>query len=102
MKKNILIIAVFLLMIAALVIPHTFSASSVNAQEGLITTSALPAGNDSEASLIAAKFIKQISILNRVKISGSLFSDPSFQTLKDWSRPIPEEAAGRPNPFAPF
>ena len=95
MKKNILIIfAIVALMVLA--------ASASAQEEGALITTSGGSGLDTEAGLIAAKFIKQISILNKVKIDDSIFSDPTFMTLSDWSRPIPDEAAGRVNPFAPF
>lgn len=105
MKKNIIIIASLIIIIAAAMATQrtfTFKASSVRAEGLVTTTTASPLGDDAEASLIAAKFIKQIAILNKVKIDDGIFSDPSFQSLEDWSRPIPDEAAGRANPFAPF
>lgn len=40
--------------------------------------------------------------LRAVSLSGAIFSDPSFVTLRDFGTQIVPEAVGRPNPFAPF
>ena len=40
--------------------------------------------------------------LRAVKLDGSLFSDPGFQSLRDFSTPIVPEPVGRPDPFAPL
>jgi len=59
----------------------------------------------SEASLIASRFVQQVNILNQVNIkenADKLFGSTAFQSLVDYSRPIPEEPVGRSNPFAPF
>ncbi|MBI5457796.1 hypothetical protein HY971_03675 [Candidatus Kaiserbacteria bacterium] len=40
--------------------------------------------------------------LRAVKLDGTVFSDPTFTQLKDFSTEIIEEPVGRTNPFAPF
>jgi hypothetical protein len=40
--------------------------------------------------------------LRTVSLSGTIFSDPSFSTLRDFGTQIVPEPVGRPNPFAPF
>lgn len=39
--------------------------------------------------------------LRAVTLSGTIFSDSAFQTLKDFGVQIVPEKVGRPNPFAP-
>ena len=46
-----------------------------------------------------------LSLLNQIRslrIDTSLFSDPGYQTLRDYSVPIPVQGVGRANPFAPL
>jgi hypothetical protein len=47
----------------------------------------------------------ELTLLNQIqslKIDVSLFTDPSYETLQDYSVAIPTENVGRPNPFAPL
>jgi hypothetical protein len=39
--------------------------------------------------------------LKSLKFNDALFESNTFRSLKDFSREIPDEPAGRPNPFAP-
>ncbi len=41
-----------------------------------------------------------LNLVKKVKFDGALFSDPTFQSLADFSRPIESEEKGRENPFA--
>jgi len=53
----------------------------------------------------AAVGTQVLSLLNQIqslKIDASIFSDPGYQTLRDYSVVIPPENVGRPNPFAPL
>ena len=46
-----------------------------------------------------------LSLLNQIKslhIDTSIFKDPAYQTLVDYSVEIPPLPVGRPNPFAPI
>ena len=67
-----------------------------------------PAGSD---SLLQAQSSTQgigsaeLSLLNQVqslKIDTSIFQDPAYKTLVDYTVTIPQENVGRPNPFAPY
>lgn len=40
--------------------------------------------------------------LDAVKLDGTLFTEPSFSSLRDFSTEIIPEPVGRPNPFAPL
>lgn len=39
--------------------------------------------------------------LKSLKFNPALFESNTFKSLKDFSRQIPDEPVGRPNPFAP-
>lgn len=70
---------------------------------GLSASSAPPpilqteAKNPAEQQLVAT-----LLTLRAVTLSGTIFSDPVFMSLKDFSTTIQSEPAGRPNPFAPL
>ena len=57
------------------------------------TTSANAPGQDLVETLLA---------LRAVKLDGTIFSEPAFSGLNDYSTPIVPEPVGRPNPFAPL
>ena len=56
-------------------------------------TSAPAVGGDLVALLLS---------LHSLSLDPSVFGDPVFRNLKDFGIPIPAEAVGRPNPFAPL
>ncbi len=46
-----------------------------------------------------------LGLLNQIQslhIDNSVFTDPGYKTLRDFSVPIPTVDVGRPNPFAPL
>jgi len=95
MKKTI-IITIALFGIAAFVF------ADVNAQESENGLIADKNPVSSEASVLAAKFIKQVNIISKVKINTEVLKGPIFKSFADFSRPIPQEERSRTNPFAPF
>jgi hypothetical protein len=103
MNKNtiiitLLVIITFLLALPGIVRVTGVDAQAQNATNGLVASKAV----DTEAGVLASKFVKQVNIIRAVKIDSEIFKNKNFQSLIDWSRPIPEEASGRENPFAPL
>jgi len=43
-----------------------------------------------------------LSDLQQIKLDGTIFTDPVFQNLTDFSVEIPPEPISRPNPFLPI
>lgn len=50
---------------------------------------------------IAAEIVSLLNQIESLHIDTSLFTNPAYQTLRDYSVPIPALNLGRPNPFAP-
>src|SRR3989344_696149 len=50
----------------------------------------------------AEELIRSLAALRAVTLDGAIFSNPSFQALRDFSTPITPEPVGRRNPFAPL
>ena len=47
----------------------------------------------------------ELSLLGQVeslKVDPSLFQDPVYTGLQDYTRDVPSEPVGRPNPFVPY
>ena len=103
MNKNTIIIALLVIFTLLFALPGIVRVAGVDAQTE-DTTSGLVANKtlDTEANVLASKFVRQVSIIRAVKIDSDIFKNKTFQSLVDWSRPIPEEASGRENPFAPL
>lgn len=57
---------------------------------------------ESSASPLSQDVLITLSNINTIKLDASIFSDPVFTSLSDYSVAIPPEVAGRRNPFAPF
>lgn len=57
-----------------------------------------PAGG----SLVEQGIVPTLLALRAVKLDGTIFSDPTFIRLKDFSTEIVPEPVGRTNPFAPL
>lgn len=54
-----------------------------------------------EGGTAEKEVVDTLLALRAVTLSGTIFSDPAFQTLKDFGVQIVPEAVGRVNPFAP-
>ncbi len=75
-----------------------FYGGTTPASSGLVQTSA---GNTS-GSDVGAQVLTLLNQIQSLKIDTSIFSDPGYLTLRDYSVAIPPVNVGRPNPFAPL
>ncbi len=50
----------------------------------------------------ASDLVQSLLVLRAVTLSGTIFSNPAFQALQDFTTPIIPEPVGRPDPFAPL
>lgn len=67
--------------------------------------SSTPTGTLIAGSPYGAVGSSELALLNQVrslKIDTTLFNDPAFRSLVDYSVEITPENVGRPNPFAPL
>ena len=88
MKKTILIIIIVIT--GALYLSSAYAQSGTNTSGGMST------------DVISAQIVSKINILNNVSLNGNLFKDSMFTSLQDYSKPLPDQAIGRDNPFAPI
>lgn len=51
---------------------------------------------------IGSQVLGLLNQIQSLRIDASLFADPGYQTLRDYSVAIPPENVGRANPFAPL
>ena len=94
-KKNIVIIVVII--IAAIIGYFYYEGSTPVTNSSLQTTAA-----SDDAQAVGARVLALLNQIRSLKIDTSIFKDPSYMTLRDYSVAIPQENVGRPNPFAPL
>lgn len=74
-----------------------FSGGSDPAGNSLLTSNAV-----SGPSAASRELLVTLSDLKTVRLDAAIFSDPLFQSLKDFGVQIPLQPTGRRNPFAPI
>ncbi len=60
------------------------------------------AGTVGQASLDTQAFLRILQQLRDIKLNGTIFDDPRFQSFVDYRQAIVPEPFGRTNPFAPI
>lgn len=94
-KKNII---VAVLVVLVLVTGYFyFSGGTPSSDTGL-----LEVAQTSEATVVAARVLSLLNQIKSLNIDTSIFSDPAYQTLRDYSVVISPQNVGRANPFAPL
>lgn len=105
----------FVVLIVAIVVAgglwYGMSQSSTPSS-GIVATNpdGTPVATDSTGALTAAaptdpdtqNILSILLALRSVKLDDTIFSNPAFMSLKDFSTQILAEPAGRPDPFAPL
>jgi hypothetical protein len=59
-------------------------------------------GGTSGLSAADQNLVATLLQLRAVKLDGTIFTEPTFRALQDFSTQIVPEPVGRPNPFAPI
>ena len=91
---------------------HKFAVIGIALALAVVSWLALSQDSSGSSSLLAtesvvengpnAELISTLLALRAVKLDGTIFTDPVFTSLKDFSTEIVPEPIGRPNPFAPL
>lgn len=103
--RNLLIfVGIFVVVIVAY---KVFFAGPAAPDGALQSTSpafdAAAAGLPPEDALVGQEFLSMLLNIKNLELDYAIFSDPSFGTLVDFSRPLVQDSnPGRTNPFAPF
>ncbi len=98
LKKFKMPIIIILVLIVVFFIYSYFKGGSDNG--GAVVTSTNASGSNDAP--IGQEFVNQLLTLQSVNLDNRIFYDPRFQSLLDFSQPIPDQPQGRPNPFAPI
>ncbi len=97
LSQNKMLVIGLVVLVAGCVVWFGVLGSGGNAPALLTTERVADANVATDADLVAA-----LKRLHAVTLSGSIFSDPLFASLHDFSTQIVPEAIGRDNPFAPL
>ena len=74
-----------------------YALSGSSAPTPTLTTTRVAGSSPADQNLVST-----LLALRSVKLDATLFSDPTFMSLKDFSTQIVSEPVGRTNPFAPL
>ena len=64
------------------------------------TTSVLSSESRGDASVAEQEILRLLLDMRSIKLDSSIFENPAFGSLRDFSREIVPEPVGRTNPFA--
>ena len=66
------------------------------------TPTLLKAEDLTKSGAADSDIVQTLLQLRAVSLSGTIFTEPAFVSLRDFGSQIVPEPVGRPNPFAPF
>lgn len=75
-----------------------FGLSSSSTPTSLVTTTTADAGVSASDQTLVSTLLE----LRSVSLDGTIFSEPAFLSLQDFSTQIVNEPVGRTDPFAPY
>ncbi len=55
---------------------------------------------DNQVAIETSQFLDRLVTLQGITLDGTLFADPRFQNLVDFSEPVVPQPVGRDNPFS--
>ena len=112
MAKSIKNIIISVVIVAILAVGYIFFIKKAPEQPSLVSssTSVLPGADSTTTGAIASMedtqtqdFLSVLLNVKSIKLADAIFSKPAFLTLHDSSIIlVPDQSAGRPNPFAPI
>ena len=96
--KQHLLLFIGIIVVLAAVFWYGLSSSSTPAP--ILTTDTVSGSPSLESS--DQELVTTLLALRAVTLSGTIFQDPAFTSLSDFSTAIVPEPVGRDNPFAPL
>ncbi len=97
-KKSLKSIIIIVGIIIVALIAYFYYEGSKPAANSVLVSSAA----DIDAQQVGVRVLNLLNQIQSLRIDTTLFSDPSYQTLRDYSVAIPQQNVGRSNPFAPI
>ena len=93
LRSKIAVIVIVLLIVGGLW--YGLTASSTPATTGALSSTGADTSGDQS-------IVSTLLTLQSITLSGTIFSNPAYATLKDYTTAIVPVPAGRPDPFAPL
>lgn len=100
--KQHLILFLVLVVVIAGAVWYGMSGGGVSTDQSLIATETLDSTGSPSGDAEDRELVESLLTLRAITLTGTIFSDPAFQSLRDWGTPIVPEPVGRDNPFAPL
>lgn len=100
-KYKIYIIAAVLVVVGAFG-ALSFMGGGAGAVDPAVQGGAAAAPIDSASAQAEKEMLDELLQLRSIRLSESLFANPLFISLVDFSKPLAEQLKGRSNPFAPI
>ncbi len=88
--------------VLSIIIAFAFAIAAWYFLSGSTPATVISSNQPSQSPQGTDQLVQSLLALQSVTLSGTIFSDPSFQVLKDFTTPITPEPVGRPDPFAPL
>lgn len=98
-KNNKIILLTLLGVVSFAGYHYFFKKDNVSGDSTLVTDTY---ENASEEDVVGREFLITLSKLKSLNLDGSIFKDPVFVSLNDFSNPIIPQEVGRNNPFSPL
>jgi hypothetical protein len=97
MKHKLVVLGIIVVVVGAIFWGMTQNSAPEPVLSPEVTTTGSPTADTVDRELVAT-----LLALRTVNLSGTIFADPAFTSLKDFGTTIVPEPVGRPNPFAPL
>jgi hypothetical protein len=88
-----------LIIVAAVLVGYFYYSGNSSSSTGSLLSSSSP---DATSDAIGVQVLGLLNQIQSLRIDSTLFADPAYQTLRDYSVQIPPQNVGRANPFAPI
>jgi hypothetical protein len=97
-KQHLLIFVALVIVVVA----GVWYGMAGSGQAPLISTEVVGGSGSPTADTENQELVETLLTLRAITLTGTIFTDPAFQSLKDFGTTIVPEAVGRANPFAPL
>jgi hypothetical protein len=99
LSKTKKIVYGLILFVLAIALYFTYFSSPSSSSKVIVDSGT---SGDGSSTLVGQDILDLVDSLQRVSIDQSVFVNPLFQNLKDFTVTVQREPIGRSNPFAPL
>jgi hypothetical protein len=95
LRNKLVIVVIIIIVIAGAWYGLSSSSAPAASSDSALTSNATDTSGDSQ-------IVSTLLALQAITLSGTIFTNPAYATLKDFTTPIVPEPTGRTDPFAPI